>query len=235
MAIYAEPVAKVVVIDDDTGKLEHHDGTVDGLRTLFNGPELDTRGQEIVTGVNTSREAIYSTNAAWRYLATATYEPRNVMEADAIISLMHRLKGAVNSVKVLLPPRYRHSASAPATPRIAATPAAGAYRITWTGGSADWSPKVGDYMNLNRRLVEIDAVTEHSGRNYTVRFVQAVHLVADGAPTPGDPLGTGGNGNVLEVGVPYMVCRGSGNPPGQAGSNFFMPSTWEWIERLPRG
>ena len=51
------------------------------IRTGFTGPTLDTRGQELVEGVNTAREAVYSTNSAWRYVASTTYKAFNDREA----------------------------------------------------------------------------------------------------------------------------------------------------------
>lgn len=239
MAIIDEPRAFEPRIDDASGVLSYVPTTVDLLRSQFAGPILDLRGQETVTGVNTAREAVYQANSAWRYLATVTYEPRNEMDAAEIDLFQERLRGAVNSCRVRLPPRHRATVKTPASIAIAAASgAAGFFDLTWDGqaGTAApvaWTPSSGEWINVNRRLVRIDTAVPRPSTapqvTWRISLIQAVHLVAAGAATPGF---AGRQGNVVEVGDPYMVCRGAGGSVSQVGANFFPPVVFEWTERL---
>ena len=200
------------------------------IRTGFTGPTLDTRGQELVEGVNTAREAVYSVNSAWRYVANTTYKAFNDREAAGLALFMERLRGAVNSCQVILPLRFAPPTNPAPPDEVTIALKAGTtatYTLAWTSGA--WAPKAGDWINLNRRLVRIDTATMVSATAYDVTFIQAVHLVATTANTPGF---TGRTGNLVEVKAPYLIARGSGNPIVQTGANQFLPITMEWVERL---
>ena len=226
-----------IIIQEPRGVEFQPNGTyaetsTDRIRTGFTGPTLDTRGQELIEGVNTAREAVYSTNSAWRYVASASYQAFNDREAEAISLFMQRLKGAVNSCQVFLPKRFAPPESPEPPDAVSIALKAGttdAYALTWTSGS--WTPKAGDWVNLNRRLVRIDSAARQGARAYDVTFIQAVHLAASTDDTPGF---TGRTGNLVEVRRPYMIARGSGNPIVQTGSNQYLPVTMEWVERPPK-